>query len=172
MLNSSSAFHCHPIPEPSNDDAVPSPVPMMIKDFSFGSIPMPISSSPPSPNKNILSHIKGKVPCPSVTPVNSPTSSPINQIDSDLDFLLSRKSLELEPLTIHKPRFQASPLISPDSAKNITVWKKSRGGNTHFRGRTTITKSRVGNLSLTEVHIYGLLDPQPLRAKAAGESSK
>ena len=46
----------------------------------------------------------------SATPLNSPVSSPTNLYDNDLDFLLSKKSLELEPLTIHKPR-KPSPLI-------------------------------------------------------------
>jgi len=145
---------------------------MQVKDFSVGSIPITISSSSPPPDQSLLSHIKGKEPCVLVTPVNSPVSSPVNPYDNDLDFLLNQKSLELEPLTIHKPRNQASPFISPDSAKNITIRKKSRGGNKHFRGRTIVTDRGVRNLSLVDVPIYDMPDSQPLRASMAVESSK
>lgn len=104
LNNSPTVFHCHPIPEPREDTVFPSPVPLQVKEFSLGSHTILISSSSPTPDKNLLSQIKGKEPCVSVTPVNSPASSPINTYDSDMDYLLSRKSLEIEPLTIHKPK--------------------------------------------------------------------
>jgi len=104
LISSPIAFQCSPIPEPRDDQAIPSSSPMWVKDFSVGSIPIPITSSSPPLDQSLLFHIKGKEPCVSVTPVDSPASSPVNPYDGDLDLLLNRKSLELEPLTIHKPR--------------------------------------------------------------------
>jgi len=172
MMSRPIAFQCSPIPEPRDDKVVPSPVPFQLKDFSLGSLSIPISSSSPTPDKNPLSSKKGKEPCLVITPVNSPASSPTNLCDSDLDFLLRKKSLKLEPLTIHKPKNHASSIINPASAKNITVRKKHRGGSRHFRGRTTVIDNGVRNLSLVDVPIYDMSKSQPLRASAAGESSK
>jgi len=142
-------------------------------DLTMGSLPIFISSSSPSRTIHPPSS-KGKEPISAVTPANSPSSSPVNLFDSDIDLLLCHKSLELEPLTIHKPYGRASPTISPASAKNITVRKKSRGGSRHFRGRSHIPECGVRNLSLVDVPIYDMSSPQsqPLRADAAGQSNK
>lgn len=104
----------------------------------------------------------------SATPLNSLTSSPVNLYNSDLDFLLNKKSLKLEPLTIHKPRFTSPPLISPNFAKNITVRKKNNGGSRHYRGRTKDADSGIRNLSLVDVPILDIFDKQPLRASVVG----
>lgn len=63
-----------------------------------------------------------------ITPI-SPVSSPNNSIDSDLDFLLQKKTLDLHSLTIHKPPGTSSMVISPSSAGNITVRRKHNRGN-------------------------------------------
>lgn len=145
---------------------------MQLVDFVVGSHPIMISSSSPTPNKNPLPSSKGKEPWVAATPFNSPESSPVNKYDSNIDFLLSEKCLELEPLTIHKPNSPASPFISPNSAKNITVRKKHNGGSRHFRGRMIVSEHGVRNLSLIDVPIHDSTDLQPFRASMAGEPSK
>lgn len=165
-------IHCPLIPEPKEDIAVPSPTTFHFKDFIVGSHPILISSSSPTLEKSVPMSSKGKEPVVAATPYNFPISSPVNTYDSDLDFLLSRKSLKLEPLTIHKPNNPASPFISPNSVRNITIRKKHNGGSRHFRGRTIVTNSGVRNLSLVDVPIYDMTATQPLRASMAGASSK
>lgn len=156
-------FSCPPIPEQPEENTVPSPPPMNAADFVVGSHPIQISSSSPSPMG------KGKEQQLSPTPFNSPASSPLNEPNSDIDFLLNRQPSILEPLTIHKPSF---PIISPDSAKNITVRKKNRGGSRHFRGQSTATELGVINFPLIDVPVLESPLPQPLRASQAGQPSK
>lgn len=86
--------------------------------------------------------------------------------------MLNKESLELEPLTIHKPGPSHMPSISPDSARNITVLKKVRGGIRHFRGRTVVSNEGIRNLSLVEIPILEVSESRPLRASLAVESSK
>lgn len=130
-----------------------------------------IQSSSPSPIKNNTPPKKGKEIMITATPVNSPTSSPTNSIRSDLDFLLSKKSLELKALTIHKPKIQRSPQISPNSSSNITVRRKNNRGSRHFRGRGEGTGRGVCNLSLIDVLIIVMIDERPLRESMAEKPS-
>lgn len=138
----------------------------------MGSHPVIFSSSSSSPRKILPSHTKGKEPLDAATALNSPVLSPSNLFDSDLDFLLSKKSLELEPMTIHKPHNPSSPFISPNFAKNIIVRKKHNSGSRHFRGRTIFADGGVRNLSLVDVPISVSTESRPLRASMASESSK
>jgi len=179
-----SDYQRSPFIEPKEDDPIPSPPPMQKEDyaplspqsipkealFSVGSFPIQISSS--SPEIPSLRIHKGKEKNGGPTPLNSPSSSPVNHLDSNLDYLLNNESLNLEPLTIHKPGSNHTPSISPDSARNITVRKKSRGGSRHFRGRTIVSNEGIRNLSLVEIPILEVSEPQPLRASRAAESSK
>lgn len=168
------------IPEPHEDIPVPSPPDMNQRDFVIGSLPIQISSSSPSLVKAHSADLKGKKPIqsqgndPCLMPSLDDTlsESPINNPDSDIDFLLKRSSLDLEPLTIHKPISSPIHTISPNSAKNITVRKKSKGGSHHFRGRSVVTSHGVRNLSLVEVPVLDSSEFQPLRACMVGDSSK
>lgn len=110
---------------------------------------------------------KGKEPYVSATPLNSPTSSPTKSVGSDLDYLLSKKSRELQPLTIHKPGKPSPPHISPSSAKNITVRRKNNRGSRHFRGRMDSASRGVHSLFLIDVPIIDLSENNPLRASMA-----
>lgn len=125
-------------------------------------------SSTPSQNNKNLSSDRGKEIMVSPTPANSRASSPLNSIGSDLDFLLNQKSLQLKELTIHKPISQPSPQISPKSAINITVRRKTKGGSRHFRGRGE--GKGIRNLSLVEVSIIDMTEDRPLRACKVGNS--
>lgn len=108
----------------------------------------------------------------SATPLNSPISSPSNSISSDLDYLLSKKSLELRPLTIHKPGNPSSPQISPNSVKNITVRRKNNRGSRHFRGRVNGYGRGIRNLYLVDMSIIDMMEEGPLRASVATKPSK
>lgn len=121
-----------------------------------------IQSSPPPIKTNTLAG-KGKEIMITVTPVNSPSSSPSNSIGSDLDFLLSKKSLELRALTIHKLDIQKSPHASPNSASTIMVRRKNNKGSRHFRVRGEGTCKGIHNLSLIDVPIIDMTEERPLR---------
>lgn len=162
-------FNSPPIPEQCDDFSVPPPPAMNKPNLVVGSHPIPISSSSPSPRKTPSVNQKGKEPMVSPTPYNSPSDSPINRADSDIDFLLQQNPSLLEPLTVHKPSFLT---ISPNSARNITTRKKHKGGSRHFRGRPTASDLRVSNLSLVDVPILEPPASQPLRASSAGRPSK
>ena len=140
----------------------------------MGSLPIQISSFSSSPVKDPL---KGKKPIQTqgndlASPDLRFLESPANNPDSDLDILFNRSSLDLEPLTIHKPMGSPIQHISPNSARNITVRKKSKGGSRHFRGRSIASAQGVRNLSLVEVPVLESPEFQPLRACEAGQSSK
>lgn len=152
-VNRSPPFMYSPIPEPLEGKVVPSPPTMNLMDFVVDSHPIPISSSSMTPDKDPALVPKGKEPLVTITPFNSQESFPVNKYDSDIEFFLSKKSLELEPLTIHKPNSPASLFISPNSAKNIMVRKKNNKGSRHFRGRMTVSEHGVRNLSLIDVPI-------------------
>lgn len=115
---------------------------------------------------------KGKEILISPTPVNSPTSSPTNSIGNDLDFLLSKKLLELKALTIHKLGSKKSPLISRNSASNMMVRRKNGRGSRHFRGRGEGAGTGIRNLLLTDVPIVDMTNERPLRANRAEKLSK
>lgn len=151
-------------PKPTVDKEIcpPEPIPPPYYDIPSTSHITYIPSSPPSPIK-ILPSKKGKEPCISITPQNSPVSSPINFVGSDIDFLLSKKSLELHPLTIHKPDKPTSPHISPNSAKNITVRRKHNRGSRHFRGKKEMSSIEIRDLSLIDIPIIDLSTNGPLR---------
>lgn len=165
--------------EPFDVPPVPSPLPVDLKNFStplcapppiidsaVGSVPIPISSSSPLP-RQAANKGKGIAPV-GPTPPNSPFSSPVNLFDNDLDLLHTRASLQLEPLTIHKPGLRL-PVISPESGKNITVRRKGQGSSRHFGVRTN---DAIRNLSLVEVPVIEDSPSQPLRACKAANSPK
>lgn len=131
-----------------------------------------ISSPSPPHKKGADPSIKEKEAMISATSLNSPVSSPSNLVDSDIDFLLSKKSLELEPLTIHRPRNTSPLFISPDSASNITARRKNNRGSRHFRGRAEGAAKGVRNLSLVDVPIIDMTENRPLRARAAEKSPR
>jgi len=85
----SNNYICKHPPEPPADNAISPPIPIPHPYHYLPSISHVtyIPSSSPSP-KQKSDH--GKEPCVSVTPINSPTSSP-NTVGSDLDFLLKKK---------------------------------------------------------------------------------
>jgi len=89
----------HPI-EPTSDHEVPIP-PLIPPPFVSYSNEILISHSSPSPIVSCSQKGKGKEILISPTPVNSLASSPTNSIGNDLDFLLSKKALELKSLTTH-----------------------------------------------------------------------
>jgi len=132
----SSLHICSTIPEPQEDIPIPSPPDKEQTDFVVSSLPIQISSSSPTPVKIHPAESKGKNPitiqendpCHIHSPRNRLSDSTPNNFDSDIDCLFNRTSLELEPLTIHKPSSPSHPFISPQSAKNITVRKKIKRG--------------------------------------------
>lgn len=107
-------------------------------------------------------------PCPYVTPINSPIASPTNSVGSDLDMLLKKSSLGLSPLTIHKLGSASSPLISPNSARNITVRRKHNRGTRHFRGRSVVSSRNLDH-SLIDIPIIELSDNGSLGARLASD---
>lgn len=151
----------HPI-DPSGDDRVPIP-----PDISLSSAKINISNQSPI---LIASTLEDKGATPLIHPSSS--KSPTNSIGSDLDILLSKKSLELAPPTIHKPPAPISPRISPSSAMNITVRKKDKRGITHFRGRGLVSDCCFRNLSLVDVPIFDIPVNGPLRAEKVDLPSK
>lgn len=161
---------CQEVPQPS-----PSPDPMA--NFPSLSHITYIPSYSPSPVK--FHHLsKGKDPCSSaspqtsklknpcttMTPPNYLVISPTNSARSYLDFLLKEKSLELCPLSIHKPGSASSPNISPNSASNITVRRKQNRQTRHFCGRKE--NPNMDN-SLIDIPIIDLSNKGPLGARLA-----
>lgn len=182
----------HP-PEPSPGLTIKSPMPIPHSNSFLDSIPnitiIPSSSTSPvnvrfvfkddtpSPifrlatSQSDKTALKGKAPVISVTPTNSSVSSPTNYIGSDLDLLLRRESLQLQPLTIHKPKKSSSIVISATSAKNIMVRRKQNRGSRHFRGRKGISKIDVQESSLVNIPIFDLAGSGPLRASMPKEGT-
>lgn len=157
-----------PPPEPPLDNPVesPSPVPNDIcpsrKKDSI--LIIPSSSSSPakydhySPNRSAS---KGKAPMSMASPSATPLNSPSNSIGSDIDMLLQKDSLHLLPLTIHKPHHSSSPVISPNSAKNITVRRKNNKGSRHFRGRGGSRSLNYQESSLIDIPILNYSESGP-----------
>lgn len=61
--------------------------------------------------------------------LGSISSSPKNFVDSDNEFLLHNKTLELSTLTIHRPCSPTLPMINPHSAPNITMRRRHNWDN-------------------------------------------
>lgn len=165
------------IPQPPNPALEPLPnqaVPSLL------SLPKPASSkevqqlrsslSPPYQSKS--SADRNVDPLTAPTAVNSPISSPTNSIGSDLDYLLNKRSIDLKPLTFHKPDNHISAKVSPKSANNITMRRKNNRGSRHFRGRGDASGRGISNLSLIDIPIIDMSDDRPLRASKAGSPSK
>lgn len=160
----------NPPKEPYADLVVPNPNPIPRPAIGKESLHIQTSSLPHNLNSAPGDHgIESRI---SPTPANSPNSSPINTIGSDLDYLLSKKSLDLKPLTVHKPEIPKSPKISPSSAINITVRRKNNRGSRHFRGRGVVTECCIRNLSLVDIPITDISEDRPLRAGKARSPSK
>jgi len=98
------------------------------------------------------------------SPTASPLHSPSNSIDNDIDLLLQKDSLHMYPLTIHKPRNSSSPIISPNSMKNITVRHKYNKGSRHFRGQNGTRCLNYQESSLIDIPISNFSESRPLRA--------
>lgn len=167
----SRPFLCSPPLEPNDNKEVPPPPQSVqpLTKFSVGSQTIVFSSSSPPLKKGVAPSRKGKEAMISATPLNSLASSPSNLFDSDIDLLLNKKSLELAPLTIHKPRNPLPPFISPDSTRNITVRRKNNRGSRHFRGRAEDADKGVRNMSLVDIPIMDMTKKRPLRARAGDE---
>jgi len=108
LLDSPSASHITYISSSS-------PYPSNTKSAPQGNARLPPVLISSNPNK-AFTDLKGKAPCLSVTPLNSPASSPTNSFECDLDIILKRESINILPLTIHKPQMSPSPSINPTSA--------------------------------------------------------
>jgi len=86
-------------------------------------------------------------------------------VGSDLDFLLRKKTLDLLPLTIHKPTLPVSPHISHTSARNISVRRKQNRGSIHFHGRKNNPINTSMDHFLIDIPITNLSSHGPLRAR-------
>jgi len=90
-----------PIPEPTEGKSVPSPPVMHQRDFKVGSHNISLSSSPSSPIcprlPPLYGSVKGKETAIDFTPCISPSSSPRNSLDSDVDLFIQRNPLAFEP---------------------------------------------------------------------------
>lgn len=85
--------------------------------------------SPLPPYESQLPPVTGPRPFTHTSPISSPT----NTVDSDIDFLLSKNTLDFHNLTIHKPHKFPSPHIIPTLVDNITVCQNHNKDSRHFR---------------------------------------